>query len=152
MAKGEGTKVIADSCVCTLASTGTDAATIEFDIAAEAAPFLGHGAHTTGKFTSQQYKENTMTKDGSLEATTLTVTFVLSEYKTLQDWWKENTSLTYTVNGTAAGLPNITYTDCHVRISDQPKVTPGAEGKITVSVEISTLMNIADLEAVVTTA
>lgn len=143
MAKGEGSIVKADLVACSL-SDGTT--TIEFDIAAESSPYLGQGAHSTGKFTSQQYKKNTITKDGSLEATTLTVTFDAGEYVTLTDWWKSGTSLTYTVSGVAAGMVDATYTECFVRVTDAPGATPGAEGNVTIGIEISTIMNAGDLE------
>lgn len=147
MTKGTGTTVIADSVVCVLADGANG--TIEFDIASECGPYLGHGAHTTGKFTSQQYKENTITKDGSLEPTTLTVTLVPSEYEQIETWWKSGTSLTYTVTGETAGLMDRTYTQCFVRVTDQPSVVPGAEGKVTIGIEISTIMNAADLNETV---
>lgn len=143
MTKGAGSVVKGDDVTCTL-SDGTTS--IEFDIAAESGPYLGHGPHSSGKFTSQQYKKNTITKDGSLEATTLTITFDAGEYVTLTEWWQNGTSLTYTVSGAEAGLVDITYTECFVRVTDAPKLSPGAEGNVTISVEISTIMNAKDVK------
>ncbi|MBO5681827.1 MAG: hypothetical protein J6T08_08965 [Lentisphaeria bacterium] len=143
MTKGTGSVVKGDEVTCTL-SNGTTS--IEFDIAAESGPYLGHGAHSTGKFTSQQYKKNTITKDGGLEATTLTVTFDAGEYVTLTEWWNSGESLTYTVSGAEAGLVDITYTECFVRVTDGPKATPGLEGNVTISIEISTIMNAKDVD------
>lgn len=143
MAKGTGSVVKGDEVACTL-SNGTTS--IEFDVAAESGPYLGHGAHSTGKFTSQQYKKNTITKDGSLEATTLTVTFDAGEYVTLTEWWQNGTSLTYTVSGVEAGMVDVSYTECFVRVTDAPKFSPGAEGNVTISVEISTIMNAKDVK------
>lgn len=133
MAVSEKTKIDADSILCSL-SDGTT--TLEWDVAGDSQVWFAHGAHTVNKFTSQHIKSQGIVKDGVYDPVTLTVTFLASEATTIEGWWKNGTPLIY-----EAGEKS--YTNCQVRIAEQPTITPGKNDYLTMNLEISCLMNVA---------
>lgn len=137
MSVSEKTQITADNVLCKLADTASHE--IEWDIAADSQPWPADGAHSTNKFTSQQIKAQGIVLDGTYENVTLTVTFLRSEADQVESWWKAGTKLTYTVtNGTDVK----SYTDCYVRISEQPTISPGKIDYVTMQLEISVLMKV----------
>lgn len=134
-------RINADGFQCSL-SDGTNS--IEWDIAADSNPLLSHGAHTINKWTSQKIKAQGLQKDGVYEAATLTVTFLKSEFDKIEEWWKKGTMLTYTVScnstvGTETVSFTKTYSNCIVRASTTPTITPGKQDYVTFQIEISCL-------------
>ncbi len=124
------TEVTADLVTCTLGD-------ITFDIAAESNPLLGHGSHTVNEYTSQKVSAQTLLADGGYEAASLTVTFDQTTYNTILDYWKSGKcDLTYAVEG--GGL-SASYSNCTVRVSSTPQITPKANGYVTCTIEIQCL-------------
>lgn len=134
----EKTKVKSDDVICELSDGSTS---IAWDIAAEGAVTMAHGAHTVNKFTSQKIKSQGVVKDGVFDAVSPTVVFLPSEADQIESWWKNATPLTYTVTG-LYDSPKV-YKECQVRISTPPSITPGAEDYLTMGIEITSLENVA---------
>lgn len=139
MAINAGTELTGDSVVLQI-SDGS--ATVEFDVAGEISTFLfPMGSHSTEKWNSQHVKRNVITKDGTYDAITITHTFNTTDYNQIETWWKAtNESLTYSVSG--GGAPTKSYTNCHVRVTDGPRLVPGSVGLQTVSIEIQCMQSI----------
>jgi hypothetical protein len=136
------TKLNADTVVCTLVSAGTNTGTITFDIAADSNPLMSMGAHTVNKYKSQNLDDSTLLANGKYEAVTLTVSFVKADFDLIEKWWISGEKLTYSVSGggeDGSDALSETYSDCIVRISDTPSVTPGQKGYVTCTVEIQSL-------------
>lgn len=136
MAISAKTTVVADNVLCKL-SDGAN--TIEWDIAEGSNPLLGHGQHTVNKWISQAIKAQGFVKDGVYEATTISVTFLASEFEQIETWWKSGTKVTYTVTGLLTG--DKAYSDCIVRVASTPQIVPGQDGYVVFQIEISCLSN-----------
>jgi len=142
-------RINADGFQCSLSGGGT---IIDWDIAADSNPLLSHGAHTINKWVSQQIKAQGLQKDGVYEAVTLTVTFLKSEFDQIENWWKDGTLLNYTVScNSTVGTETVnftkTYTNCIVRASSTPTITPGKQDYVTFQIEISCLASPAGTAA-----